>query len=96
MESVTLPDYLTFQTLQRPLLQLRLLQKVPEIAPAIKGRIHIVTKESQYADHAVIKIRMNCTANEGSPGIYIHWGKTKNKEKLRLSFYYREETSPNY
>ena len=66
------------------------------IAPAIKGRIPAVTRESQRANHAVIENRITRTANEGSPGIYIHWGKIKNKEKLRLSFYYREETSPNY
>ena len=69
MEFVTLPDYLTFQTLQRPLLQLGLLQKVPEIAPAIKGRIHVVTKESQCADHTVIEICMTHTNNRNSSGI---------------------------
>ena len=70
MGSVTLPDHPTFQTLQQHLLQCGLLQKVAEIASAIKGRIQAVTKESQYADHAVIEICMTRTANEGSPGIY--------------------------
>ena len=39
MESVIPLDHLTFQTLQQPLLQRELLQKVAEIAPVIKGEI---------------------------------------------------------
>jgi len=70
MESITLPNHPTFQTLQRPLLQRGLLQNVTKIAPAIKSRIQTVTNESHRVDHAVIEIRMNRTANEGSPGTY--------------------------
>ena len=58
-----------FQTSQQLLLQHRLLQKVAEITHAIKGIIQAVMKESQRADHAVIKIHMTSTANE-DPRIY--------------------------
>jgi len=57
-------------TLQQLLLQRRLLHKVAEITLAIKDIMQAVMKESQHADHAVIEIRMTCTANEDSPGIY--------------------------
>ena len=73
MESFTPPDHLTFYTLQRSLLQRRLLQKVAVMVLAIKGRISAVTRESQRTDHAVIETRMTRTANEGSSGIYIRW-----------------------
>jgi len=46
MEFVTQSNHLTFQTLQQLLLQRRLLQKVAEITPAIKGIIQAVMKES--------------------------------------------------
>ena len=69
MESVTLSDHLMFHALQRPPLQRRLLQKVAEIAPAIKGKISAVTRESRRLDHAVIEAYMTRTANESSPGI---------------------------
>ena len=55
MKSVTPPDRPTFHTLQRPLLQRGLLQKVIVIAPAIKDRIPAVTKESNRADHVIIE-----------------------------------------
>ena len=64
------PDHPTFQTLQWPLLQRGQLQKVAEIASAIKDKIQAVIKESQSADHAVIEIRMTRVANESSPGIH--------------------------
>ena len=72
MESVTPPNHPTFQTYQRPLFQHGLLQKVVEIASAIKGRIQAITKESQQADHAVIEIRMTCTM---APGVSLYTGR---------------------
>ena len=80
MKSVTPSDHLTFQTLQWPLLQRKLLQRVVEIAPAIKGRIQAVIKESQRADHVLIEIRMTCTVNEDSLDIYT-LGDGQDKEK---------------
>jgi len=45
-------------------------------------------KESQHADHAVIKIRITCNANEDPPGIYTlgdRWRtRTDNDKKKRL------------
>ena len=77
METVTPSDY---PTLRQPLLQLGLLQKVVVIAPAIKGRISTVTRESQRADHAIIETRMTHTVNESSPGVY-RWEMNKKEER---------------
>jgi len=70
MKSVTPPDRPTFHTLQRPLLQRGLLQKVTVIAHAIKGKILAVTKESKRADRVIIETHMTCVTNRSSLGIY--------------------------
>jgi len=71
MESITPPDHPIFHILQRSLFQRRLLQKVTVIAPAIKDRITVVTRESQHVGHAVIETSMTRTAKK-LPG-YIRW-----------------------
>jgi len=45
------------------------------IAPAIKGRIPTVTRESELADHAVIETHMTLIANQSFPGIYTLGGR---------------------
>ena len=69
MESDTLPGHFMFQTLQQLLLQRKQLQNAVDIALAIKGRISVVTEESQRVDHAVIKSCMTCTVKKNPPGI---------------------------
>ena len=51
------------------LFQCRLLRKIAGITPAIIGIIHAVTKKSQRVNHAVMKIRINCTLKEDSPSL---------------------------
>jgi len=90
--------------LQRSLLQRRLLQKITEITYYIKDIIQAVTEESPCADHAIFEICMTRTANEASLGIYTLEEEqkiggrqtTRNPQKVRLPFHYREETSQNY
>ena len=91
MEFITLSNHPMFHTLQRPLLQHRLLQKVTAIALAIKGRIPAIMKESQLAHHSIIETHMTRTVNESSPGIYTLGGgyergqaTTKKKEKEKI------------
>ena len=86
MESITLLDHPTFpifQTLQQPRLQRELLQKVAEIALAIKGKIQAITEESQHVNHTVIDICMTRTSNEASSGIHILGEERKRREEKR-------------
>ena len=96
MEFVTSPGHLVFQTLQQLLLQHKLLQKVAEIIPTIKGIIQIVTKESQRTDHVVIENRMTRTANEDSLGINSlgdrqREGRTSHKRRIPPTFLHKNQ-----
>ena len=75
------PGHLMFQTLQQLLFQQRLLQKIAGITHTIKNTIQAITKKSQHANHAVMKIYTTCATNNDSQGIYTLRDKDDNQSK---------------
>jgi len=64
---------------QQLLLPCRLLQKIARTTPATNSTIHAITKKSQRANYAVMKIHMTRIINSDSQGIYTlrvgrRWG----------------------